>query len=129
MARVPLLGCPPGQDGDSVHHESLEHSAGLGATKENEGEKTFYALPYRAIGDAYVKNGEFSKGRQRYWRVGLKKFPNDRGLTERVDLTAYMAGPYVEERRSWAFRQDTWKIATLIGSVAKIPAETARRGE
>ena len=97
--------------------------------KENEGEKTFYALPYRAIGDAYVKNGEFSKGRQRYWRVGLKKFPNDRGLTERVDLTAYMAGPYVEERRSWAFRQDTWKIATLIGSVAKIPAETARRGE
>ena len=89
--------------------------------KGREREKPYYVLVYQALGDALVKDLRFPHGRK-VWKDGQDFFPDDRGLADRMGLTALMVTRYVEDLRSWATAEDTWKLSQLIGDLEDLPA-------
>jgi tetratricopeptide (TPR) repeat protein len=102
--------------------ESFEHCIAL--QKGREEKNACYAHAYRALGDAYVKGQgtarAFVRGRK-VWRAGRKLFAEDRGLEERMGLTALMVNRYVEEARSWSAIHDTALLSRVIGHLADFP--------
>jgi tetratricopeptide (TPR) repeat protein len=86
--------------------------------KEKEKANPYHALAYQAMGDCYVKLRQFGEGRLKHWKPGSELFPEDPGLQDRIDLTGNMVDDFVEERRSWDSRQDTWLLSTLVGDLA-----------
>lgn len=93
--------------------------------KGHEKESPQYALAYQAMGDAYLKDrespGAFPRGRK-LWKEGQELFPEDRGLAERMGLTAMMVNRYVDELRSWTSVQDTARLSALVGDLPDLPA-------
>jgi len=110
LHRLPKLG-----------HGSYAIDAFLRCLTIQKGLDPHHALAYRSIGDAYVKQHQFATGRMRYWKKGQKLFPNDRGLKERIDLTAHMVDAYVDERCSWSAKVDTWLLSDLVGDLDDLP--------
>ena len=102
--------------------ESFERCLAL--QKGHEGEKAYYACAYQALGDAYLKGkgtpSAFVRGRK-VWRTGRKLFAEDRGLEERMGLTALMVDRYVEDARSWSAVHDTALFSSVIGSLEDFP--------
>jgi tetratricopeptide (TPR) repeat protein len=65
-----------------------------------KGMKSYYFLPYVALGDAYTKDNQMDKARQA-WHQGLKLFPQAKDLKDRLaikDNTQLLK--YVEDQRS-----------------------------
>ncbi len=98
--------------------------------KGHEKEHDYCALAYQALGDAHVKDREspaaFPKARK-IWKEGQDLFPTNRGLEERMGLTALMVQRFVEDHRSWASPIDTVRISAWIGDLPDLPgAEDVR---
>ncbi len=93
--------------------------------KGREKDHLHYSLAYQALGDSYVKDREspasFPRARK-VWREGQEFFPTDRGLEDRMGLTALMVQRFVEEKRSWGATIDTVRISEYIGDLPDLPA-------
>ena len=79
-----------------------------------------HAEAYRSLGDASVLDHRFIEGRQ-VWQRGLKCFPEDVGLKERMSLTSLMVDGYVDRACSWEAGLDTDALSEIVGDLPELP--------